>query len=151
MVRRWWVVGATPDGRTSLQYSQTRLQGLGEEASACVRSGLLSSSLRYWGLLIYGDSWCADPLRLGVRGRTRRGEGNCKSTYIRSRRACDKFASTQCLFGRMATWGRDTLQFYSFIFLKFFIFILILILYIFLQVINNYIFFYYHLFLKQPF
>jgi hypothetical protein len=32
-------------------------------------------------------------------------EHKCKSIYIRSRRACDKFASTLCLFGRMATWG----------------------------------------------
>jgi len=39
-----------------------------------------------------------------------RGEGNCKSIYIRSRRACDKFASTLSLFGRMATWRRATLQ-----------------------------------------
>ena len=34
----------------------------------------------------------------------------CKSIYIRSRHACDKFASTPCLFGLMATFGRETLQ-----------------------------------------
>jgi len=58
----------------------------------------------------------------GLNGRTEeslralederpRGEGNCKSIYIRSRRACDKFASTLSLFGRMATWRRATLQY----------------------------------------
>ena len=37
----------------------------------------------------------------------------CKSIYIRSRRACDKFASTLCLFGHVATQRRDTLQYTS--------------------------------------
>ena len=50
-----------------------------------------------------------------ARGRARRREGNCKSTYIRSRRACDKFASTLCLFGRVVTWRRVTLQYLYFI------------------------------------
>jgi len=36
--------------------------------------------------------------------------GNCKSIYIRSRRAYNKFASTLSLFSRMATWRRATLQ-----------------------------------------
>ena len=32
------------------------------------------------------------------------GVGICKSIYIRSRRAYDKFASTLCLFSLMVTW-----------------------------------------------
>src|SRR5437016_14472108 len=80
-----------------------------------------SNRLRYWGLTNMVILLAFDPCEKGpkrahrgipasARGRARRGEGNCKSIYIRSRRACDKFASTLCLFGRMATWRRATLQ-----------------------------------------
>jgi len=56
-----------------------------------------------------GPEWAHRGIPASARGRARRGEGNCKSIYIRSRRAYDKFASTLSLFGRMATWRRATL------------------------------------------
>jgi len=68
---------------TSLWYSLTRIRAM--RRVGWVRSLTLLGTPNIWC-----DSSCADPLRLGVRGRTRRGEGNCKSTYIRSRRACEQ-------------------------------------------------------------
>src|ERR1700679_150669 len=75
MVRCW--VGRRFDSQrshASLWYSQTRLQGLGEEASARVRYGL---SFKRPSLLgtpnIWCDSWCADPLRQRSRTNAQRG------------------------------------------------------------------------------
>ena len=97
MVRWWWVVGSTPDSCTSLWYSLTRICAMKRRWR--FRSLMLLGTSNIWC-----DSWCADPLRLGVRGRTRGGEGNCKSIYIRSHRACDKFASTDVF---LAIWRRE--------------------------------------------
>jgi hypothetical protein len=108
MVRRWWVVASTPDGRTSLWYSLTRW-GVG-----WVRLLTLLGTTNMVILLAFDP--CGGPeghrgIPTSAWGRVRRGEGNCKSIYIRSRRAYNKSASTLCLFGRMATWRRATLQY----------------------------------------
>jgi hypothetical protein len=72
-----------------------------EEASVisdpAIRSGKAYETPIYIGLLVGG------PLRLGAQGRARRGEGNCKSIYIRPRHSRGRFISITIFLADIAT------------------------------------------------